>query len=462
MMSADMPSRGTSYLDGDELSGFLDMLLRKHETARRRQSSGEQSVGYLQALRRTASVKQRRHSHDGKIARNRASPISPGKPCRVWEPFEDLARFRTLPVCGLIKPSDSISISISPAQRLKTPDEISSAKTGVQDSILKRDRHSIRARSRNDANDGSWQGRLWDFRSLHVPGAPNNVDEGLSPKAMQISGEKLREWPNCAHSQCQSPNKYKADRGRRALGEASLEEKTKSFKAEKGSSAEKAIPAGEKGSGRAEKLSFIGVSLVGEFASLDDSAAAPRSREALTGPKGHPLQPHMRKLASRIAAETFAPLCSPPPLQKTEAQTRSPKDELCAVSTHQRVSRDDAFRPDLAGKQPEIGVFKKNRANPVLPGTSAHACGFRIEAHHPRSLSTEQRESRLHGRNSNALQADINGFRLQDDITGWDIDPLSPMRLPLSPNREHAPPSSAPGGRLFSPLVWKRPSEAHV
>ena len=40
MMSADMPSRGTSYLDGDELSGFLDMLLRKHETARRRQSSG--------------------------------------------------------------------------------------------------------------------------------------------------------------------------------------------------------------------------------------------------------------------------------------------------------------------------------------------------------------------------------------------------------------------------------------
>ena len=416
MMSADMPSRGTSYLDGDELSGFLDMLLRKHETARRRQSSGEQSVGYLQALRRTASVKQRRHSHDGKIARNRASPISPGKPCRVWEPFEDLARFRTLPVCGLIKPSDSISISISPAQRLKTPDEISSAKTGVQDSILKRDRHSIRARCRNDANDGSWQGRLWDFRSLHVPGASNNVDQGLSPKAMQISGEKLREWPNCAHSQCQSPNKYKADRGRRALGEASLEEKTKSFKAEKGSSAEKAIPAGEKGSGRAEKLSFIGVSLVGEFESL----------------------------------------------QKTEAQTRSPKDELCAVSTHQRVSRDDAFRPDLAGKQPEIGVFKKNRANPVLPGTSAHACGFRIEAHHPRSLSTEQRESRLHGRNSNALQADINGFRLQDDITGWDIDPLSPMRLPLSPNREHAPPSSAPGGRLFSPLVWKRPSEAHV
>ena len=408
MMSADMPSRGTSYLDGDELSGFLDMLLRKHETARRRQSSGEQSVGYLQALRRTASVKQRRHSHDGEIARNRASPISPGKPYRVWEPFEDLARFRTLPVCGLIKPSDSISISISPAQRLKTPDEISSAKTGVQDSILKRDRHSIRARSRNDANDGSWQGRLWDFRSLHVPGAPNNVDEGLSPKAMQISGEKLREWPNCAHSQCQSPNKYKADRGRRALGEASLEEKTKSFKAEKGSSAEKAIPAGEKGSGRVETLSFIGVSLVGEFASLDDSAAAPRSREALTGPKGHPL------------------------------------------------------RPDLAGKQPEIGVFKKNRANPVLPGTSAHACGFRIEAHHPRSLSTEQRESRLHGRNSNALQADINGFRLQDDITGWDIDPLSPMRLPLSPNREHAPPSSAPGGRLFSPLVWKRPSEAHV
>ena len=458
-MSADMPSRGTSYLDGDELSGFLDMLLRKHETARR-QSSGEQSVGYLQALRRTASVKQQRHSHDGKIACNRASPISPGKPCRVWESFEDLARFRTLPVCGLIKPSDSIAISLSPVQRLKTPDEISSAKTGVQDSLLKRDKHKkIPARCRNDR---SWQGRLWDFRSLHVPGAPN-VDQGLSPKAMQISGQKLREWPKCVHSKCQSRNKYKADNERRALLGASLEEKTKSFKAEKGSSAEKAIPAGEKGGEWAEKLPFIGVSIVGEFASLDDSAAAPRSREALAGRKGHPLQPHIRRSASRTAAESFAPLYSSPPLQKTEAQTRSPEDQLCAMSTHQRVFRDDAFRPDLAGKQPELGVLKKqNGANPVRSETSAHASELRIEAQKPQSLSNEQRESRLHGRNSDALQADINGFRLQDDITGWEIDPLSPMRPPLSPNREHAPPSSAPGGRLFSPSVWKRPSEAYV